>query len=58
MGTRSLLWREHRDRQQALAPQGWFPYQPHVVLWLTDDQGWANVGYHNKHFYTPQYIIR
>ena len=53
MGTRSLLWREHRDRQQALAPQGWFPYQPHVVLWLTDDQGWANVGYHNKHFYTP-----
>lgn len=51
MGQRSLLWRGHRDRQQTLAPQGGF--QPHVVLWLTDDQGWANVGYHNQHFFTP-----
>jgi arylsulfatase A-like enzyme len=28
--------------------------QPHIILHLTDDQGWANVGYHNKgHVITP-----
>ena len=27
--------------------------QPHIVLWLVDDQGWSNVGYNNRHVYTP-----
>eukprot|EP00729_Bicosta_minor_P022461 gene22461-9870_t len=28
--------------------------RPHILLHLTDDQGWANVGYHNKeHVLTP-----
>ena len=28
--------------------------QPHIILHVTDDQGWANVGYHNKgHVITP-----
>jgi arylsulfatase A-like enzyme len=54
MGQRSLLWREHREQKQTLAPpQGGFPHRPHVVLWLTDDQGWSNVGYHNPHYHTP-----
>jgi hypothetical protein len=28
--------------------------RPHILLWVVDDQGWANVGYHNKdHVLTP-----
>ena len=28
--------------------------RPHIILHVTDDQGWANVGYHNKgHVLTP-----
>ena len=50
----SLLWREQRGQQQTLAPpHSGVPVKPHVVLWLTDDQGWSNVGYHNPHFHTP-----
>lgn len=47
--------RADRHRQHSLAPDGvgGFPNKPHIVLWLTDDQGWANIGYHNEHFYTP-----
>ena len=45
-------------RQQAPAlepsdgPSSW-PAKPHIVLWLVDDQGWSNVGYHNEHVITP-----
>ena len=28
--------------------------KPHVVLWLTDDQGWANAGWNNQHVHTPR----
>jgi hypothetical protein len=36
-----------------VAPRAGAP-RPHIVLHLTDDQGWANVGYHNKgHVITP-----
>ncbi len=27
--------------------------RPHIVLWLVDDQGWANVGYNNVNVHTP-----
>jgi arylsulfatase A-like enzyme len=28
--------------------------RPHIILHVTDDQGWANVGYHNEgHVLTP-----
>ena len=46
------------NRQQAPAlepsagPASW-PAKPHIVLWLVDDQGWANVGYHNENVITP-----
>ena len=45
-------------RQQAPAlepsdgPTSW-PTKPHIVLWLVDDQGWSNVGYHNERVITP-----
>ena len=28
--------------------------KPHIVLWLVDDQGWANAGWNNQHVYTPR----
>ena len=34
-------------------PQTPWPTKPHIVLWLADDQGWSNVGYHNKRVITP-----
>ena len=27
--------------------------RPHILLWVTDDQGWGNVGYHNPIVQTP-----
>ena len=27
--------------------------RPHILLWVTDDQGWGNVGYHNEIIHTP-----
>lgn len=27
--------------------------RPHILLWVTDDQGWSNVGYHNSLVSTP-----
>jgi hypothetical protein len=36
-----------------VAPTAGAP-RPHIILHVTDDQGWANVGYHNKgHVLTP-----
>jgi arylsulfatase I/J len=36
-----------------VAPKAGAP-RPHIILHVTDDQGWANVGYHNKgHVLTP-----
>ena len=44
----------------ASTPDGWrfsdhqaWPIKPHIILWLVDDQGWANAGFHNKHVITP-----
>ena len=34
-------------------PQTPWPTKPHIVLWLVDDQGWSNVGYHNERAITP-----
>merc|ERR1719160_1108678 len=28
-------------------------HKPHIFLWLVDDQGWANIRYHNGHVDTP-----
>ena len=28
--------------------------RPHILLWVVDDQGWANIGFHNdEHVLTP-----
>ena len=28
--------------------------RPHLIMWVVDDQGWANIGYHNpEHVQTP-----
>ena len=37
-----------RTRQFCLSQR-----KPHIILWLVDDQGWANAGFHNKHVITP-----
>ena len=29
------------------------PTKPNIILWLTDDQGWGNIGYHNDNVITP-----
>ena len=29
------------------------PKKPNIILWLTDDQGWGNIGYHNDNVITP-----
>jgi arylsulfatase B len=30
-----------------------WPTKPNVVLWLVDDQGWGNAGFHNDNVLTP-----
>ena len=58
-----MLARHERGDQHSLArkltPSGreegrsaW-PTKPDVVLWLVDDQGWGNAGYHNDNVITP-----
>ena len=50
-GRRSSLQPEpHRQRRMVTD----WTQKPHIVLWLVDDQGWANAGWNNQHVYTPR----
>ena len=40
----------HRQRRMVTD----WTQKPHIVLWLVDDQGWANAGWNNQHVYTPR----
>ena len=40
----------HRQRRMVTE----WTAKPHIVLWLVDDQGWANAGWNNQHVYTPR----
>ena len=49
-GRRSSMQPEaHRQRRMVTD----WTQKPHIVLWLVDDQGWSNVGYHNENVITP-----
>ena len=50
-GRRSSMQPEaHRQRRMVTE----WTAKPHIVLWLVDDQGWANAGWNNQHVYTPR----